>query len=383
MVDSPRNFFKKVEQEGSREDHTKKAFIEPLPGANSTIVASPKVPICHTPPTTTSRSEATPAPESPDSQIGKRHMPLVTDTLAEPVQEAKHTVLDATEEINVMLQPDDINFPKLHTSPQARGSVPQVTDSPIISRTNFVWQSKNLQLDTPIQKSQSQEGKGRGKIKALISTPITRQGYRSGCLAEDFWSALGMPNTPATNPKKLMVVPFLTKNRNKELVEYLVDRRGHSFSTIACVHVAEQLAGIPWTQTRARQHVVNEVSQSLRKILIFNNNGSNPFQRWIQGHWYAQWTLGVEGHLCTLYVSIDVLEQMVKPRKGINLGWCREPAEITVILKAQVTDAIQVVADEHWKKMAGRLSDKDEDDQAPPESHNRFSTLLDEDSSLD
>ena len=48
-----------------------------------------------------------------------------------------------------------------------------------------------------------------------------------------------------------------------------------------------------------------------------------------------------------------------------------------------MTDAIQVVADEHWKKMAGRLSDKDEDDQAPPESHNRFSTLLDEDSSLD
>ena len=147
--------------------------------------------------------------------------------------------------------------------------------------------------------------------------------------------------------------------------------------------IDEQLAGIPWTQTRARQHVVNEVSQSLHKILICNNNVSNPFQRWNQGHWYAQWTLGGEGHLCTLYVSIDVPEQMVKPRKGINLGWRREPAEITTILKAQVTKAIQVVTDEHWKKMAGRFSGKDEDDHAPPESHNRFSTLLDADSSSD
>lgn len=128
------------------------------------------------------------------------------------------------------------------------------------------------------------------------------------------------------------------------------------------------LAGIPWTQARARQHVVNEVSQALHKLLVFNNNVSNPFQQWTQGQWYAQWRQGSDGEsICTLFVSIDAPEQKVKTRKGLHLSWRKEPSEVSTLLMERVTDNIQVVDSEypHWKKMAGRLPEKNTE-QAPP-----------------
>ena len=281
------------------------------------------------------------------------------------------------------LQPDDINFPKLQTpvSASRKTPVPQTSDTHIKNQEpKFVWQS--TYIATPIHKSS--EG-GKGKDKLPDSTPLTRQGYRSGRLAEDFWTALGMPNTPATNPKMLRVIPFLTKNRQTEQSEYLVDTRGHSFGAIAHVHVAEVLAGIPWTQNRARQHVVNEVSQALYKLIVFNNNLSNPFQKWAQGRWYAQWRQGPDGeNICTLFVSIDALEQKVKPRKGLHLSWRKEPPEISTLLAERAKDDIQMVDPDfpHWKKMAGRLPGKS-NEQAPPESHNRFASLLENEVALE
>jgi hypothetical protein len=276
-----------------------------------------------------------------------------------------------------MLQPDDINFPKLQT-PNSVPRRPSDADTPPKSKeTHFVWKSQHITSSTP--KANIAEGV-KGKEKLPDSTPVTRQGYRTGRLAEDFWSSIGMPNTPPTNPKKLRVIPFLTKNRHLEQAEYLVDRRGHSFGAIAYVHIAEVLAGIPWTQHRARQHVVDEVSQILHKKLIFNNNLSNPFQKWNQGQWYAQWGQGEDGEsICTLYVSIDVPEQKVKPRK---VGWRKEHGEISLVRSLQITEEIQLVEQDNpqWLKMAGRLPMQTKE-QMPPESHNRFATLLEEEAS--
>lgn len=115
-------------------------------------------------------------------------------------------------------------------------------------------------------------------------------------------------------------------------------------------------------------------------ILIFNNNLSNSFQRWIQGRWYAHWGQGAEGEqICTLFVSIDVPEHKVKPKKGFQLGWRKEPVEISSILASQGTEDIQMIDSDHliWLKMAGKLPNKTAD-QHPPELHNRFASLLDD-----
>ena len=274
------------------------------------------------------------------------------------------------------LQPDDINFPKLQTpSPAARGT--PVSPTPDTSskklEPKFVWKSAH------ITKSAHKSAEGnKGKEKLPESVPITRQGYRSGRLADDFWSGLDMPNTPTANPKMLRVVPFLTKNRHTE-PEYLVDQRGHTFGAIAHVHIVEVLAGVPWTPDRAKQHVVNEVSQTLHKLLIFNNNLSNPFQTWQQGRWFAQWKQGADGeHICTLFVSIDVPEQKVKPRKGNQMGWRRESREVSQILATLKSEEIQPFESDYtqWTKMARRLPNSKTFEQSSPESHNRFATLL-------
>ena len=164
-----------------------------------------------------------------------------------------------------------------------------------------------------------------------------------------------------------------------------MDRRGQSFNAIVHVHIAEVLACVPWTQSRTRQHVVKEVSQALHKLLIFNNNFWSPFQGWIQGHWYAEWGQGGEGeHICTLYVTIDVAEHKVKSRKENNMGWRREPVEISLTLASQNTEDIQVFESDNslWQMMADMLPSS-KNTASPPEFHNRFATLLDEEASSD
>lgn len=170
-----------------------------------------------------------------------------------------------------MLHQDELNFP--HLSPPGRASL----STPPSSRqeASFVWKMK-LNNTTPL----TDKGKGKEKQvqpKGSETTPLTRQGYRTGRLAEDFWAALGAPNTPQLPRKRLKVIPFIIKSpANKEL---LIDKTHEPSLMLATIHIAEILAGIPWTTERVRKHVVNEISQALRKVLIYNSSSTNPFQQ--------------------------------------------------------------------------------------------------------
>lgn len=132
-----------------------------------------------------------------------------------------------------------------------------------------------------------------------------------------------------------------------------MDKKAKSFNHITTVQVAEQLAGIPWTTPRARQHVVNEVAQSLHKVLIFNNSSTSPFQKWAQGSWHAQWN-NLEGiQVCTLYVSITVPEHKIKIRKVRELEW-RKLMATTTPTCSPPTEEIQADEDmeRYWRNMA-------------------------------
>ena len=251
----------------------------------------------------------TPKPPSPASR----------ETTHSP---AGHTPNTNTEgpvaDIPATLLPDDINFPRLPsaarrlTSPPRRADSPPVPDlqTPQTSETTLVFIWRNKPPNEEIQQV-AEPSTDKGKYKAKTSTPripdsapITRQGYRTGRLAEDFWGALGIPNTPSSTRNTLQVIPVLTKDQLLEQAEYLVDKKTPPHSSVVQVWVAEKLAGLPWTPTRARQHIVNEISQALHKVFIFNNNLSNPFQTWDQGRWFGGWTEDSEGeHTYTLFVS--------------------------------------------------------------------------------
>ena len=91
------------------------------------------------------------------------------------------------------LLPNDVNFSQLQSPSQAtpitplqQRRTPEAT-SPI---NTFVWRLINA------EGGGSATDKGKEKMKLGESTPLTRQGYRSGQLAEDLWIALGMPNVP-------------------------------------------------------------------------------------------------------------------------------------------------------------------------------------------
>ena len=211
---------------------------------------------------------------------------------------------DKIDAIPIELQPNDANFPQL-CSP-ATGTAKNPPTLPEPNTPTFVWKTK-LAAENPTT------GKDKEKIKTTTaeSTPLTRQGYRSRRLAEDFWTAIEVPNTPQSARKKLRVIPLLTKNQDQE--EYLTTNNARATQITAPIQIAEILAGLPWTKNRARQHIVNEVTQTLHKFLIFNNPNTTPFHKWSQGRWYAQWTTETEGeHTCTLYVSVAVPEAKVK-----------------------------------------------------------------------
>jgi hypothetical protein len=95
-------------------------------------------------------------------------------------------------------------------------------------------------------------------------------------------------------------------------------------------------------------------------MLIFNNNLSNPFQKWTQGRWFVYWLGGLQGeHTCTLFVSVAIQENKVKPRKGQNIGWHKVLIETREVLNTHTTYTIAILEGEHttWHKMAG-LGDK-------------------------
>lgn len=321
-------------------------------------------------------STTEPAPADLDSTT----VPQVIELTATPTTPPERTTTlepEPPNNTNPQLTPNDINFPRLLSPPPKETFDSQEPDLPEPERTPvFVWR-KN---PDPAEASQTQPANKSKKPIVTASAPLTRQGYRSGRLADDFWTTLSMPNTPHSKPKRLQVIPFLIKDRQSEHAEYLVDKSRHPNNTIAQIQIAELLAGIPWTQTRARQHVVDEVSQSLHKFLIFNNNLSSPFKSWSQGRWFAQWSLQQEGeNICTLFVCVAVQENKIKPRKGRTFGWRRVPTITRELLTAHNTEDIHdTSAQGLWHQMTG---DTPESHTAPQTSNvtpNRFSVLAEE-----
>jgi hypothetical protein len=250
------------------------------------------------------------------------------------------------------LLPNETNFPQLSSPGIATAQTPPqqpITQQPGTPHT-FIWRKKP-NVDEQI----TDKGKGKLKTPAAALVPLTRQGYRSGRLADDFWDALNIPNTPVTTRKKLRILPLLTKNQAH--TEYLVDTSQPSHTPITIVHVAELLAGVPWTPIKVRQHIVTEVSQALHKVLIFNNQSTTPIYKWDQGNWFSQWTVSEDGeHLCTLYATIAIPESKLKIRKkGKALGWRPIPATIHGVLSDRHTEEIQEVGDRRneWQEMSG------------------------------
>jgi hypothetical protein len=164
----------------------------------------------------------------------------------------------------------------------------------------------------------------------------------------------------------------------------LVDNIKQQFSTITSVNVAEQLAGVPWSLLRIRQHIVNETAQALHKMLIFNNQHNTPFQQWDQGRWFSHWeTTPDEEHVCTLYVSIAAPEAKIRIRKGRKMGWRNIPLSIKTILSSSTTDLIQDVAElrDQWQDMAGGTRDTSNSTRKQPATtpaRNPFSILSEE-----
>ena len=268
------------------------------------------------------------------------------------------------------LFPNDVNFPQLQSPPHSAPakSIQSPNHQELANATpSFVWRMR-----AATEGKTQEKGKGKAKPTPVDSAPITRQGYRSGYLAEDFWSALGMPKIPQAPRKKLTVIPFIIKQQDQS--EYLVDTKAKAMSVITQVQIAEVLAGIPWTTQRARQHVVNEVAQSLHKVLVFSNSSTSPFQRWTQGRWFSQWAQTADGEFtCTMYVSIVVPENKIKVRKGKDIGWTKIPQATQAILATTAAEEIQEVEDTEacWQETAGH----EEESQA---DYNPFSVLREE-----
>lgn len=167
-------------------------------------------------------------------------------------------------------------------------------------------------------------------------------------------------------------------------MEYLVDLKTNQPQPIAQVHIAEQLAGVPWTETRVRQHIVSEVAQALYKVFVFTNPSLNPLQQWKHGKWFARWTADLEGdHTCTLYVNIKAQEHKLKPRKKVNVGWRNLPDEIRTRVQQHVEDGIESLTGEEnllWHKTAGKTQSSPTTTRVAATLHpNRFPILSETD----
>ena len=297
-------------------------------------------------------TQSSPQPESPKQT-------------AEPDPPPNTEVTDHPPE----LQPTEENFPQLQT-PGKETVPPSPHSQPPGTPPTLIWRQKP-------QTGPSTTGKGKEKLTE--STPITRQGYRSGRLSDDFWEVINIPGTPSTPKKKLRVLPVLTKNFAHS--EFLADNSKQPYSAITTVHIAEVLAGVPWTLQRARQHIVNETAQALHKVLIFNNQHNTPFQKWDQGIWFAQWDAADEGEFtCTLYVSIAAPETKIKIRKGRNFGWRTIPEPIAEALNQAQAEAIYETSElkKHWHRMTG-TKDTPTINQTTPIAKNPFAVLREED----
>ena len=245
------------------------------------------------------------------------------------------------------LQPNETNFPHLSPGAASGSSPPQSQSQPPGTPHTFIWRKKPL-----TEEQTSEKEKGKLKTPGTESVPLTRQGYRSGRLAEDFWSVLNIQNTPTSAKKKLRVTPLLTKNQAHS--EYLADKTKPSFTPLLTVQIAELLAGVPWTLNRVRHHIITEVSQALHKILIFNNQSNTPIHKWEQGKWFSHWSLEEGEHTCTMYVFVAIPENKLKIRKGRDLGWRNLPAGIPERIEEHTDVSIkEVEATSAWQEVTG------------------------------
>lgn len=121
-------------------------------------------------------------------------------THTEPIQETGES-----EHVERVVEFNEENFPQLQ-SPTPRTPCTNILPS---RGPEFVWRAKVLQ-----DESGPSKGKEKHKLASAESTPLTRQGYRSGRLAEDFWSALEMPDIPQTSRKKLRVIPYVHNKKS-------------------------------------------------------------------------------------------------------------------------------------------------------------------------
>ena len=113
------------------------------------------------------------------------------------------------------LQPNEMNFPQLTPLQSSEPETPdRKTKTPIHREEEsiqaervplqeaettppiFVWRRKDTM-------EEQQTTKGKETLKRPDSAPITRHGYRSGRLADDFWTTLNIPNTPHDIRKRL------------------------------------------------------------------------------------------------------------------------------------------------------------------------------------
>ena len=307
-----------------------------------------------------------------------------------PIPDIHETSAEMTD-LTTGLQPDELNFPKLPSpsrkaeswvTPKEKQQESPKTPTP----THFVWRSKPP-TEEPIQEQTQDGDKGKGKqaSRNTDSAPMTRQGYRSGRLADDFWTALNTPHTPTSQRKSLRVIPVLIRDKKGESMEYLVNSKAAAPKFIAQVHIAELLAGIPWTEMRVRQHVVNEVAQALYKILVFPNPAANPLQKWRQGKWFANWGGDTEGdQVCTLYVSVLTQENKFKPRKGHAYSWIRVPEIIREQIQSHPSDDIEAITEDrtHWHNLTF-TSEATSNRPSPTVGsahHNRFAALGEDES---
>ena len=274
-------------------------------------------------------------------------------TVTNPIPPEPTTTVTQEEAIHTSsLCPDEENFPKLPTPSRKlayKDTQEQNQSSPVPTATpHFVW--CNQASSSELQKG-GERGKGKQVSRTPDLAPITRQGYRSGRLADDFWIA---PHIPASQKKTIRVIPILIKEGKEETSEYLVNTKAAMPNSIAQVHIAELLAGVPWTEARARQHVVNEVAQALYKILVFSNPSANPLQKWRQGRWFASWEGDSEGgYMCTLFVMVGVQESKIKPRRGHSCGWNKLPTDLKNRIKSHTSEEIEEITEDklHWIKL--------------------------------
>ena len=221
------------------------------------------------------------------------------------------------------------------------------------------------------------EGKGK-QVRTPDSTPLTRQGYRSRRLADDFWLALKTPHTPLSPRKTLSVIPILAKTRNDEEVEYLTNTKADASRAITQVHIVELLAGVPWTESRVRQHVVSEAAQALYKVIGFTNPSQNPLQKWKHGKWFANWEEDKEGeYICTLYVWVATEDNKLKPRKGHSHGWSRVPIEIEERVRLHIFDSIEAITEDktHWHNLLHSGGTSSSSGAAITTTQNQFAVL--------